>query len=369
MKAQASRQTPLAPQRSAGEPANRDLAQQLQRIHEIASAFDLWNEPRSADVHPPGRRRLYDAADMANRLKWAKKIGGDGGKMVQARLEAAAAAGEWRTVAQAPEPIVLAPLLQRFPNFTDVTHSVQRQLALCHRSADKLLRLQPLLLTGDPGIGKTAFAHELARLLGVPYHQIDVATLSAGFSLAGLDASYTSSKPGLIWDALDGPCLSPLLLLDELDKVPGREDMFIGCLYPLLERRTARRFKDAALLLQMDCSHLLWIATCNDASEVEPALRSRFHVIDVPAPTAAQAPQVIASVQHALIDEAEWASGFDHELDADVMAALCEMTPRELRQSLEQAYANAASAGRSQLQATDISQRNRSHRHAIGFCV
>lgn len=368
MKAHARLQTLLAPHRSAGEPADRDLAQQLQRIHEIATEFDRWNEAKSADAHLPGRRRLYDAADMADRLKWARKIGGDGGKMVQARLEAAAA-GEWRTVAQAPEPAVLAPLLPRFPNFTDVTHSVQRQLALCQRSDDKLLRLQPLLLAGDPGIGKTAFTYELARLLSVPYHQIDVATLSAGFSLAGLDASYTSSKPGLIWDALDGPCLSPLLLLDELDKVPRREDMFIGCLYPLLERRTARRFKDAALLLQMDCSHLLWIATCNVASDVEPALRSRFHVIDVPAPTAAQAPQVIASVQHALIEEADWATGFDHELDADVMGALCAMTPRELRQSLEQAYANAASTGRSRLQATDISQPNRNHRHAIGFCV
>lgn len=305
MKVRAPFQTLPAPRRSAGEPANRDLAQQLLRIHQVATAFDLWDEAKSIAVHPPGRRRLYEAADMVERLTWAKKFGGDGGKMVLACLEHAAAVGEWRTVARAPKPADLAPLLQRFPNFTDVTLSVQGQLALCQRSPGQLLRLQPLLLTGDPGIGKTAFAHEHARLLGVPYHQVDVSTLSAGFSLAGLDASYTSSKSGLIWDALDGPCLSPLLLLDEIDKVPRREDMFIGCLYTLLERGTAKQFKDASLLLPINCSHLLWIATCNDASAVEPALLSRFNVIDVSAPTAEQMPHVISSVQRALIEEAD----------------------------------------------------------------
>jgi hypothetical protein len=39
-------------------------------------------------------------------------------------------------------------------------------LLLCQRNADRLLRLPPLLLVGEPGIGKTIFARQLAQLLG-----------------------------------------------------------------------------------------------------------------------------------------------------------------------------------------------------------
>jgi ATP-dependent Lon protease len=48
---------------------------------------------------------------------------------------------------------------------------------------------------------------------------------------------------------------NPIVLLDEIDKASGdsRYDP-LGCLYALLERETARTFKDEALEIEMNCS-------------------------------------------------------------------------------------------------------------------
>lgn len=69
-------------------------------------------------------------------------------------------------------------------------------------------------------------------------------------------------------------------------------------------------------------------------------------MIEVRAPTAAQMPAVVASVQRQLIEDSDWSAAFDHRLDAGVMAALEAQTPREVRRVLEDGYAHAACAGR-----------------------
>lgn len=288
--------------------------------------------------------------------------------MVRAHLDHANSLGAWRTVTQAPWPATLDRLHEHFPNFGAMTSLIQRHLSLCQRNPDRVLRLPPMLLTGEPGVGKTAYARQLAQLLGAPIVDVTVSALSAGFSLAGLDASYESSKPGQLWHALDTECMSPLVVLDEIDKPPRDDAAMLGCLYPLLERHTARRFIDQALLLPVDASYITWVATCNDLAGVEPALRSRFEIMHIEAPSKAQMPFVIASVQRELIHENEWEAGFDHELSAGVMSALAAMTPRDLKRALEGAYAAAAQAGRDRITVKDLAQPpDQVRRTTIGF--
>lgn len=342
--------------------ADRDLLRQVTCIRRMSAAL------AAADVDLQPRRQLYAIGDMQARLDWAKQLRGEAQKMVRIQLDHAKSLGAWRTVTQAPLPSSLERLHERFPNFSAVTSLIQRHLGLCQRNPDRVLRLPPLLLVGEPGVGKTAYARQLAQLLGAPMVNVTVSALSAGFSLAGLDASYESGKPGCIWHALDSECMSPVVLLDEIDKPPHKDLGMLGSLYPLLERHTARSFVDQALLLPVDASYITWLATCNDAAEVDPALRSRFEVVRIDAPTAAQLPAVVASIQSDLISENEWAQGFDHQLAQEVMAALAAMTPRELRRALEGAYASAIQAGRNRIAAEDVARpSDPSHRPAIGF--
>ena len=56
---------------------------------------------------------------------------------------------------------------------------LRKQLALCLETQDPL-ELSPMLLLGDPGIGKTHFARRLSNLLGTGYGFVSMSSLTAG---------------------------------------------------------------------------------------------------------------------------------------------------------------------------------------------
>ncbi|UUZ68782.1 AAA family ATPase [Polaromonas sp. P2-4] len=230
------------------------------------------------------------------------------------------------------------------------------------------MRLNPILLSGDPGVGKTAYAQAVANLLEVPFAKVDVAAMSSAFSLAGLDIGYDTGKPGLLWDLLQNECMSPLVILDEIDKLgTDTRDSHLGPLYGLLEPVSATSFCDAALGLPVDTSYVSWLATCNDMDQIEPALRTRFKRFDVPVPTPREMRPVVASIQRKIRRTEDWAASFPAELPGDVMACLCCMTPREARQALTDAYATAAMEERRYLRPADVFRQLDPPRPAMGF--
>lgn len=345
--------------------ADPDLARQLRWIDQFSAS--VMHPPIDAPEMASPRRRLFDDERLEQQLAWSSRLTGDARQMTYQRLTRAKQLGSRRVVATAPAPDVLEPLDRRFPNFGDVTQLVRMHLSLCRLAPEPVLRLPPVLLEGPPGVGKTVYARQLCSALGLPLTLVSVSTLSADFSLAGLDASYASSKPGVIWDALDQPCISPMVLLDELDKPPSRADGGLGCLYSLLERHSAREFVDEALRLPVDASHMLWIATCNDPNAVEPALRSRFQHIRVPQPTRQQIGAVVSSVYESLRHEFDWALAFDQDLDPSVVAKLTGMSPRQMRRALEAGHARAAWQGRRRVRPEDLPDLREPERRCIGF--
>ena len=136
-------------------------------------------------------------------------------------------------------------LIHELPNFEEPLEDIRKQLALCLSSEDPL-ELEPILLLGDPGIGKTHFARRLAKLLGTGYNFIGMSSLTAGWILSGASAQWKNAKPGKVFDALvNGDYANPVIVVDEIDKAGGDSQYDpLGSLYTLLEHDTACDFID-----------------------------------------------------------------------------------------------------------------------------
>src|SRR5688572_6501264 len=169
-------------------------------------------------------------------------------------------------------------LFEDMPNFAEVLDEIRRQLALCIDSADAV-ELPPILLLGDPGIGKTHFAQRVAKLLGTGFGFVPMSSLTAGWILSGASSQWKNAKPGKVFDTfLNGEYANPVIVVDELDKATGDGQYDpLGALYSLLEIRTASKFIDEFAEVPIDASGAVWFATANDASRIPEPILNRMN--------------------------------------------------------------------------------------------
>lgn len=352
--------------------ASADLTAQVRRLDELvhmASVLSQGGENSAASSSPVmvARRQLYDPAALTEREAWAAGLGPDNRTVVVRHLAQAKRLGPSRRVAVVPDSGFLDNIGRDFPHFEDVTAYIRRMAVLARRAPEKIFKMNPILLAGPPGIGKTAYGQAVAQQLAMPFLQIDAASISAGFALGGLDMGFGTGKPGLIWDALQNECMSLLVFIDEIDKASSeRSYPVLSSLYALLEPVSSKAFRDDAIGLPVDASWISWIATANDVGRLDPPLRTRFVAFDVPQPTSVQMEQVIASINRNLLNSAPWGPSFCPELAPDVVVLLQEMTPREVTQALPRAYAAAAEAERDLLLPSDFAFRSAAARR-FGF--
>ena len=358
----------------AGHRANRCKAQELNeayRLHHALEARATEQQQASKPKPLPGQRQLFDPTELADRKSWLSELTSDNHKAMFKALEKLGASGPYRNVAQAPEPAILNVLLTDFPNFDSVTRSIQKHLLLCRLAPEKLLRIPAILVNGPPGIGKTAYCDRLAQLLGIRFEQIDLSAGGANFAMRGLDSGYSSGHPGRIWESLQHGDMSVLWQLDEIDKCTT-DGQHSGNQYllGLLESASARRFTDNATLLPLNADWICYIAACNNKELIDSPLRSRFEVFDIKTPDGQQLYAVVRSIHRGLLESEPWAKSFDSSLDDALIDALSAFSPREIRRCLIDAFANAASQGRSHLLVTDVApqpQNPADHKRRIGF--
>jgi ATP-dependent Lon protease len=259
-------------------------------------------------------------------------------------------------------------LFEELPNFAEVLEHIRRQLALCVDSEDDI-ELMPILLLGDPGIGKTHFARRVSQLLGTGYGFVPMSSLTAGWVLSGASSQWKNAKPGKVFDTfLNGEYANPVLVVDEIDKASadGQYDP-LGALYELLEAQTATRFTDEFAEIPIDASGAVWFATANDAARIPEPLLNRMNVYEIEAPDAEGSARIAHSIYRELRDSHDWGKRFPETPSGSVVEKLALLTPREMRRAVQAAFGSAKVAGRDELRPEDVELARGGRKSRIGF--
>ena len=258
-------------------------------------------------------------------------------------------------------------LYEASPNFSEVIDDLRKYLALAV-AGNEAVQFTPLLLLGEPGLGKTYFAKRLAQVLSTGFEFVSMSSLTAGWVLTGASAQWHNARPGKVAQTLiEGDYANPVLVLDEVDKAGGdaRYDP-MGALYGLLEPDTASHFKDEFIDVDMDASLILWIATANDESPIPEPILNRMNVYAIDRPDAEGSRKIALAVYHEILEAHRWP--FPPEPSEAVIERLVSVPPRDMRKLLLDAFGTAQLAGRDHLVAEDLDARKLCGRRArVGF--
>src|SRR3954471_25007901 len=260
------------------------------------------------------------------------------------------------------------PLLDDLPNFSEVLEDIRKHLALCIDSNDSI-ELPPMLLLGEPGIGKTHFARRVAQLLGTGYGFVPMSSLTAGWVLSGSSSQWKNAKPGKVFDTfMNGDYANPVMVVDEIDKASadGHYDP-LGALYELLEVDTAKRFVDEFAEVPIDASGAVWFATANDAARIPDPILNRMNVYEIEPPDAQGAARIALSIYREIRNGHDWGRVFPEAPSKILLDKLSGYGPREMRRVIQSGFGNAKLAGRAEITPEDVQDNRASKKQRIGF--
>lgn len=210
-------------------------------------------------------------------------------KKVTAKLENGAS--RFRTIPRIKPTDILA-LTAQFENMAAPIKQLADEIKLMNHLPVDDFHLTPILLLGAPGIGKTAFAMALSKVMGLPFEKLNGSEPS--FTLTGTHPTWTKAAPGmLITQFATKTSAAPLFLVDEIDKPTGDRYPISTALLDLLEPENAREYKDEFFQVSINARHAIWILTANTTSGVSAPLLSRMSVFDIPSPGIKQRKRII----------------------------------------------------------------------------
>jgi ATP-dependent Lon protease len=165
----------------------------------------------------------------------------------------------------------------------------------------KPARINPVILVGPPGSGKSRLVRIFADACGIGCFRFDASGIADSIAFAGTAKAWGHTQASIPFRAISTTDIpNPILLIDEIDKAAsgnGVNGSLHSSLTPFLERETSARHRDVSLDAEVDLSWISYIATANDDSKLPAHIKDRFRVIRMPAPSIEHLPTLAYNIQ------------------------------------------------------------------------
>jgi ATP-dependent Lon protease len=233
-----------------------------------------------------------------------------------------------------------------FPNFIDVINDIMGYVVLSSMGEKSYFQMKPIMLAGDPGVGKTAFAQKISKILELSFKKLPFPTISATWVITGLDLSYRGGKQGKLFDFLSqAEMANPIIFLDELDK--SRQSSEGGnpldILHDLLEGETSVDVIDEGMNLGINASKIIWMATANNLDRIPESILSRFKIYEInDIRVESEKVHVIKNVYKGMISKMPNSEIFEEEICEELAILIKDNNIRIISNMLSTGLAKAA---------------------------
>lgn len=196
----------------------------------------------------------------------------------------------------------LQGMLEDFPHFKEVIDSLILGLRVRYHK-NKPLKIKPILIVGDNGIGKNAFIYRINEIFGFYGNVINMSSVTSPFEICGLDSGWSSGKPGFIFNTiLKNNVANPFVFIDEIDKkvTSNHNGDVVGPFYDLLENNSAVQFYENYFQTNIDFSQVNYIALANTTDTIDAGILSRFEIFNVPRPDFKMLGKIVNSIYNSV---------------------------------------------------------------------
>lgn len=314
---------------------NSEIEDEIENDKEIKKAINLIEEEKQKVINNFKKSKTFEIFDMSKydfkSLSIREKLGREKEVKRNKIIECYMNNTFKKTILTSREEKLILKLKETMPNFSSVIDYILSQLKLNSLNKNKMF-FKPILILGNPGIGKTYLVNEIAKILNMKSEFVDYGSLQNNFQIKGNHSSYADSKQGLLTDMyLYNKSINSFLILDEIDKNNDKNNEVDSVLYQLTEEINAKQFKDEFLEINLDLTGLIVVATANDISKLNDAILSRFQVFEVNKLNEEDTKRLAKKIYLDIIKEYEF---FNKNLKEEILDKLAKLTPREINSKL-----------------------------------